>query len=178
MLISDLDPGLRRGDGVTFGVFPLPTRARQILRPHVFELLQGLADGFRVRRLAERFTVLAGEAFLAGTNRGNGTLRLVGRNDGDRAAVMLGRFLFEIAKLGQLAQVIRHVGAEIIAAFDQIAHRNFALADVGQQKRLNAVQIVDVGAGQFGPDDVKQTTVQAFDKMCQFPVCNAQSCNS
>ena len=100
---------------------------------------------------------------------------LLGELDQHRALVVGGAFLVEIAEIGELADVAGDDGALVVAALDEIADGHFLDADVGEQQRLNAVEVADAGAFELRSQYVEITPVQALDQARQFKVALAQA---
>jgi hypothetical protein len=73
-----------------------------------------------------------------------------------------------IAVLHQLFDVVRHVRAEIIAARRQFPHGQGLVADVGQDQRLNIVDVLNAQAVELRLDDVEKPTVEALDQPYRF----------
>ena len=90
---------------------------------------------------------------------------LVRRADMERAAVMLGTLLVQIAVLHQLFYVVRHVGAQIVAALGQFPHRQFLGANVEQDQGLDVVHIADGQTIKLRLHQFQALAVQALDQL-------------
>jgi hypothetical protein len=88
---------------------------------------------------------------------------LLGDPHPDRTTVMRRAFLFQIAVFDHLFDVIGNIGAEIISTVRQFADSQLFLADIGQDERLDIVDIGDTRTVQFYLDDFKELPVQTFD---------------
>src|SRR6187402_2394633 len=89
-------------------------------------------------------------------------LALRGEADAYRAAVDARALVIEEAELDQLLQIVRDVGAEIVATGAQLAGGQFLVADVVQQQRLNRIDIGAAAAVELVLDDIEQTAMQAL----------------
>ncbi len=88
---------------------------------------------------------------------------LVGQLDAVRAAVMGAAAVGYIAEINQLFEIIRDILAVIAATQRQLTHRQFFIADIEKNERLNVIDVTHTRAVQFSFDHFQTATVQTFD---------------
>ena len=81
--------------------------------------------------------------------------------------------MIEEAHLDELLQIVRDVGAEIIAARTQLAGSELFVADIVQQQRLNRIDVGAATAVELILDDIKQTPMQTLDQRECFEIVRA-----
>lgn len=89
---------------------------------------------------------------------------LGGKFHADRAPVMGGTFLNQIIGFNHAFDVIGNIGAKVIAAGCQLAHRHLVMAKIVENKGLNVVDVLYAACVQLDLDDFKKVTVQALDE--------------
>ncbi len=90
------------------------------------------------------------------------------------AAVGFGTLVMDIAGFDQLLEIVGDVGAQIMTARAQFARRQFLIADVEQQQRLNAVDLAFVAAVELVLDHIEQLTMQTLNKIECFKIMLAE----
>lgn len=140
-----------------------------IVGPCPLKPLQGLAD-FLDLRVIDVFAEGRRISFFEDFYLGHHGARLVRQLHCHRALVMRRALLGQIPHVGHFFDVVRHVRALVIAAFNQIADRHGFVADVGEQESLDAVQVPHPQPVQLCPNNIKKPPVQAFNQAGQFQV--------
>jgi len=74
------------------------------------------------------------------------------------------------AGIDQLLEIVRHVGAEIVAARAQLARGQLLVADVIEQKRLHRIDVGAAAAIEFILDDVEQPAMQPLHQSQRFEI--------
>ena len=90
---------------------------------------------------------------------------LLGQADAHRAAVDPRAGMMEIAHLDELLDVVGDVRAEVVAAGAQLARGQLLVADVVEQQRLDAVDVVAAAALELVLDHVEEAAVQPLDQV-------------
>src|SRR5262245_25597858 len=89
---------------------------------------------------------------------------LVGQLDAHGAAIDARALVVEEAHFDELLEIVRDVGAEIVAARAQLAGGQLLLADVEQKQRLHCVDVGAAAAVELVLDDVEQAAMQPLDQ--------------
>ena len=89
---------------------------------------------------------------------------LVGELDAHRAPIDARALMIEETHLDQLLEIVRDVGAEIVAAGAQLAGGELLVADIVQQQRLHRVDVGAALAVELVLDHVEQSAMQALDQ--------------
>ena len=71
----------------------------------------------------------------------------------------------EVAHLDQLLDVVGDVRAEVVAAGAQLARRQLLVADVVEEQRLDAVDVVAAAALELVLDDVEQAAMEPLHEV-------------
>jgi hypothetical protein len=70
----------------------------------------------------------------------------------------------DVAHLDKLLQIVRDVGAEIIAAGAQLTGCQFGIADIEQKKSLHRIDVGTSGAVELVLDYVEKPAMKALNK--------------
>src|SRR5437868_2267788 len=105
-----------------------------LVGPEPLEAVQGLVEAGELlvrdaADLLDRLDVL----LIERVDDAADFLALRGQADADRATIDARALMVEEAELDELLQIVRHVGAEVIAARAQLARGQFLVADVIEQ---------------------------------------------
>jgi hypothetical protein len=95
---------------------------------------------------------------------------LIRQFDADGPSVMGRALLDQVAVLHHLANIVRHVRAEIVATVRQFTDRQLFLTDIEQNQRLNIVDVLDPETVKLCFHDLQKLAVEPLDQFDRFKV--------
>ena len=91
-------------------------------------------------------------------------IALFRRSDAHRSAITFGSFLLQIVGFEEMAHVVGHVRANIIATIDQFPDRDFRILDIHEQQCLNSIDVINSHLTELITDDIEITSMQSLDQ--------------